>query len=294
MVPAAHVLPVARRKSDAFAPPIVTPVIWSGALPLFVIVVLRPDDITPTVVIGNATELLWTVQIGEAVSTLMPDSATVLGDPAALLVMVREPLRVPAAVGAKVTLIVHDAPGLIVPTQVLVDENSGLGVVATWVIVSAPVPLLVSVTACTPLVVPTVCVANVTDPRLRETDGTGTALPVPESEMAGLLGALDATVKVAVRVPVADGVNVALSVQVAPGATVTEAPTHVPVAVKSLAFVPLLLIAVMVRVPAPVFVSVTAAGTDAEFVDATCVAPNASDVAEAEIPGAVAAAGFAM
>jgi hypothetical protein len=257
-------------------------------------VVLRPDDITPTVVIGNATELLCTVQIGEAVSTLVPDSATVLGDPAALLVMVSAPLRAPAAVGAKVTFIVHDAPALMVPTQVLVDENSGLGEVATWVIVSAPVPLFVRVTACAPLVVPTVCVANVTDPRLSATDGTGTALPDPESEIAGLLGALDATVKVAVRVPVADGVNVAPSVQVAPGATVTEAPTHVPVAVKSPALVPLLLIAVMVRVPAPVFVRVTAAGTDAAFVDATCVGPNASDVAEAEIPGTVAAAGLAM
>src|SRR5512139_2516021 len=124
MVPTAHVLPAASRKSDAFAPPIVTPVIWSGALPLFVMVVLSPDDITPTVVIGKATALLCTVQIGEAVSTLVPESATEVGEPAALLVMVSEPLRVPAAVGAKVRLIVHEAPGLIVPTHVLVEENS--------------------------------------------------------------------------------------------------------------------------------------------------------------------------
>lgn len=284
----------ASRKSDAFAPPIVTPEICSGALPLFVIVVLSPDDITPTVVIGNATELLCAVTIGDGVSTLMPDSATVAGDPAALLVMVSEPLRGPAAVGTKVILIVHDAPGLIVPTHVLVEENSGLGVVATWVIVSAPVPLFVSVIDCAALAVPTVCVGNVTDPRLSATEGTGAVLPDPESEIAGLLGAFDATVRVAVRVPAADGVNVALSVQLAPGATFTEAPTHVPVAVKSLAFVPLLMIAVIVRLPAPLFVSVTPAGMGAEFVEATWVPPNAREVADAEIMGAVAAAGLAM
>ena len=142
--------------------------------------------------------------------------------------------------------------------------------------------------------VPTVCVANATDVRLSAIDGTGTALPVPEREIAGLLAAFEATVSVAVRVPVADGVNVALSVQLAPGATVTAAPTHVPVGVKSVAFVPLLLIAVIVRVPAPVFVSVTLAGTGAVLLAATWVAPNASAVAEAEIAGAVAAAGFAI
>lgn len=294
IVPTLQVLPVPRRKSDALAPPIATFVICSGALPLFVMVVLSPDDITPTVVIGKATVLFCTEQIGEAVNTLVPDSPTEVGEPAALLVMVSEPLRVPAAVGANVALMVHVAPGLIVPTHVVVEENSGLGAADTCVIVSAPDPLLVSVTVCAALVVPTVCVENATDVRFSEIDGTGTALPMPDSAIAGLLAALDATVSVAVRVPVADGEKVALKVQLAPGATLTDAPTHVPVAVKSLAFVPLLLIAVIVRLPAPVFVSVTLAGTGAVLLVATWVEPNASDVAEAETIGAVAAAGLAM
>ena len=91
---------------------------------------LRPEDITPTFVIGNATVLLWIVAIGVAVSTLVPLSVTVFGELAALLVTVSVPDRVPAAEGVNVVLMVHDAPGLIVPTQLLVDANSGVGMVA--------------------------------------------------------------------------------------------------------------------------------------------------------------------
>jgi hypothetical protein len=257
--------------------------------------VLRPEDITPTFVIGNATVLLWIVAIGVAVSTLVPLSVTEFGELAALLVTVSVPDRVPAAEGVNVELMVQDAPGLIVPTHVPVAANSGLGDVVTWVTVSAAVPELVRVTVCAALVVPTVCAAKVKAAGARFTAATGTELPLPDNEMAGLVDALDATVSVAVRVPVADGVNFALNVQLAPGATVTAvAPTQVPAAVKSAALVPLLLIAEMVRLPEPVFVSITPAGTGVALVDPTCVEPKARAVAVAEIAAAVAAAGFAM
>lgn len=293
MLPTTQVFPDPMRKSDASAPLSATAVIWSGALPLLVSVVPRPDDMTPTDVIGNATEELAGEQIGVAVSTLMPDSVTVFGELAALLVIVKEPVRVPAAVGAKVTLIAQLAPGATVaPVQVPVAVNSGFGDVATVVIVRDAVPEFVTVTAWAALVVPTVCVANDSVVRFRFTAGIGTALPVPDSEIAGLVAALEATVNVAVRVPEAPGTNVADSVHVPLGATV--APMQEPVAVKSAAFVPLLFTAVIVRLPAPVLVSVTAAGTGVALLVPTCVAPNASEVAEAEIAGAVAAAGFAM
>ena len=139
-VPTTQVLPAPSRKSDAFAPPIDTPLICSAALPVFVSVVLSPLDITPTFVIGKATAVLCSVAIGVAASTLVPANVMVFGDVAALLVIVKVPERVPAALGVKVTLIVHEAPAFTVPTQVLVDVNSGhLGQLGEIGSVSMPV-----------------------------------------------------------------------------------------------------------------------------------------------------------
>jgi len=230
------------------------------------------------------------------VSTLVPLSVTAFGELAALLVTVSAPERVPAADGVNVMLIVQDAPGLIVPTQLLVEANSGVGMLETCVTLSAADPLLVSVTVCAALVVLMVCVANATALRLSVTAGTGTELPVPESVIAGLVAALDATVRVAVRAPVALGVKVADSVQFPPGAIVTAvALTQLPEGENSAALVPLLVIAEIVRFPEPVFVSVTFVGLDVAAVEPTSVVPNVNEVPEAEMTGAdVAAAGFAM
>lgn len=61
----------------------------------------------------------------------------------------------------------------------------------------------------------------------------------------------------ALRLPVADGVNVTLTVQAPLGVTV--APVQVStVLAKSLAFVPLTVTVEMVRLPVPVLVTVTA------------------------------------
>jgi hypothetical protein len=287
-------VPVAA-KSAALVPLIVTAEICSAALPVFVSVVLSPDDGTPTMVVGKFIELLWMDTIGVATATLVPDRETTLGEPGALLVIVNVPARVPAAVGVKVTPIVHEAPALTVPPQVLVAANSGLGDVVTCEMVSAAVPEFFSVTVCVALVVPTVCVAKVKAAGLRSIAGTGAALPVPDNAIAGLLAAFEAMVSVAVRVPVAEGVNVALSVQLAPGATVTVvALTQVPLAEKSAALVPPPVIPEIVRLLEPELVSVTLAGAGIALVDPTCVEPKASAVAVTEITGALAAAGFRM
>ena len=145
----------------------------------------------------------------------------------------------------------------------------------TCVTASAAEPELVSVTVCAALVVLMVCVAKVTALRLSVTAGTGTALPVPDSVMAGLVAALDATVSVAVRVPVAAGVKAAARVQFAPGATVTVvALTQLPEAANSAALVPLFVIAEIVRFPEPVFVSVMFVGLDVALFAPTSVVPN--------------------
>ncbi len=68
-------------------------------------------------------------------------------------VMVIEPLRVPAAVGVKVTLMVQEAPAATLEPQVLVWEKSPLA--AMLEIVRATWPLFVRAIVSGELVVPT-------------------------------------------------------------------------------------------------------------------------------------------
>ena len=76
--------------------------------------------------------------------------------------MVIEPVRVPVAVGVKVTPKAQFAPAVRVPVQVLAGEvamaKSPLG--ATEIVVFT-VPVFFTVTLCAGLVVPTACEPNV-------------------------------------------------------------------------------------------------------------------------------------
>jgi len=90
-------------------------------------------------------------------------------------------------------------------------------VIATLVMVNAAVPLLVRVTVWAELVVPRDWLPNATLVGERLTAG---AVPVPERlTVCGLLGALSVKESEAVRLPVAVGVKVTLTVQLAPAAT---------------------------------------------------------------------------
>jgi len=71
-----------------------------------------------------------------------------------LSVMVTVPVRVPVVVGVKLTLIVQLAPATTEDPQVLLWAKSPLGM--RPLIVSVAFPVLLSVTACAALVVPTV------------------------------------------------------------------------------------------------------------------------------------------
>ena len=73
----------------------------------------------------------------------LPVSEAFCGLPAALSEIESVPVRLPAAVGLKVTLIVHLAPGAKVTLQVSVSPKSAVAVMP--VICSAPVPELVTV-----------------------------------------------------------------------------------------------------------------------------------------------------
>ena len=88
--------------------------------------------------------------------------------------MVIEPLREPLAVGVKVTLIVQEALGARFEPQVFVSEKSPLAVIL--LMVRVPFPVLLRVTLCGLLLVPTGCAANVIEPGERLATG---AAPVP-------------------------------------------------------------------------------------------------------------------
>ena len=90
-------------------------------------------------------------------------------------VTVTEPLRDPVAVGAKVTLIVHDELAARLVPQVFVCEKSPLA--AMLEIVSVALPGLLRVTLCGLLLVPNTCPENVNEVGDRL---AADAVPVPD------------------------------------------------------------------------------------------------------------------
>jgi hypothetical protein len=185
---------------------------------------------------------------GAEAAAPVPMRLTDCGLPEALSVMLRVPVRVPEAVGLKVTLMLQLAPAATELPQLSVSAKSPLAEIL--VIVKLTVPVLVSVTVCAALVVPTVWLANVNEEAERLTVVVG-AVPVPvRLTVCGLPEALSVMLKVPVRVPEAVGVKVMLMVQLAPAAT--ELP-QLSVSAKS----PLGEILVIVRAALPVLDSIT-------------------------------------
>ncbi len=177
-----------------------------------------------------------------------PIRDTARGLPAALSVMVMAPIRFPAAVGVKVTLIVHEAPAAIEMPQPLVCAKSPEAAIEAMD--SAPLPPLDSVTDCAGEVEPMSRVGNVRVDGDRLTLGAST-IPVPDSAIAcGLPEALLATETAPVRTPAAVGLNVTVTVQDPPAAT--DAPQELVCAKSPDAEMPL-----MARGPLPVLVSAT-------------------------------------
>jgi len=138
----------------------------------------------------------------------VPASATVAGLPAALCVIASVALTAAAAVGANVTLTVHDWPlARLAPTQLPAVANAPL-FAATALIDSVPPPALLTVTDCAALVVPTCWLPKATDVRDSAIAGV-LSTPVPLKLSVTLPPELfDAIVSVALRAPSAAGVNV--------------------------------------------------------------------------------------
>jgi len=145
----------------------------------------------------------------------VPVSPTVCGLPAALSVMVKVPVRVPAAVGVKVTLIMQFALAASIAgsvPQVFVSAKSPE--VPIVLIVRGPVPVFVSVTVCAELGVFSNWLPKVRVVGASITAGAGFA-PIPLSAMfCGLVLSPSVRTSVPGLDPTADGVKVTLTVQV--------------------------------------------------------------------------------
>ena len=129
-------------------------------------------------------------------------------------VIVTLPETEPAAVGAKVTWMTHDAAGAMLPLQLFVWLN---GAVATMLVTcSGPVPVLCSVMFFAVLVVPTACagknsVAGVTAaPGVVPVPSSGTVCVEPRFPESSV------TVSAPVTGPTACGVNATDTVQLDP------------------------------------------------------------------------------
>lgn len=129
---------------------------------------------------------------------------------------VNVPLRIPADVGVKVTLIVHCPPGARLLPQLLVCAKSPLATMPDRL--NAASPTLLRVSDCCALVVFTIWAANASEAGERLAIG---ATPVPLRETVGAApGALLVTVSVPFRLPRAVGVNPMLIVQLLPALSV--------------------------------------------------------------------------
>jgi len=235
-----------------------------------------------TVCDGNVSVVGATVRVG-VVAVPVPESATACGLPVALSAMLTLAVRAPPAVGLNVTLMMQFASTARLAGQVFVWEKSPAfaPVKLTPVIVSAALPLFVSVTDCGALDVPTFCDANVRLVGASVTVGAFAGAPVPvRLTLCGLPVALSVILTLAERAPVAVGLNVTLIVQFAFAARLAG---QVLVSVKSLAFAPAIVMLVIVSAALPEFVSVTACGAldVPTFCDANVRAVGASITAGA-------------
>jgi hypothetical protein len=255
-----HVPPLATAKSDAFVPVMEILLIVSDPAPLLVSVVDLAELVVFWAWFPNEMEVGLKVGGG---SVPVPVRESLWGLPEALSATLILALREPVAVGLKVTLMVQLPPAatgelvLHVPPLAMLKSDAFVPVIEMLLIVSGPVPVFFSVVDWAALVVPTFCAVENVIPPVKLATGW---VPVPEmASDCGVPLALSETLTLALRVPVAVGLNVTLIVQL-PFADSEELVVQVPplAIAKSEAFVPVMENPLSVSVPPPLFVTVTA------------------------------------
>jgi hypothetical protein len=154
------VLVDASAKSPLFVPVILMLVKFSAALPVFVSVTVWAVLVVPMLWLLNVRLVGTKDAVGVPPA---PVKGTVCGLPVALSVMLTDPVRVPAAVGVNVTMMVQVPCGgtlSLLAKHVLVGAGASakspalVPVRLTLVMLRAEVPVFVSVTVCWGLVVP--------------------------------------------------------------------------------------------------------------------------------------------
>jgi hypothetical protein len=206
----------------------------------------------------------------------VPERVAVWGLPVALSVSVTEAAKDPLAAGLNVTLTVQLAPAATLAPQLLLCAKSpGFAPVSVMLLMlKAALPVLLSVKVWAELVVPTAWLpkARVVGERL----ATGFVLaPVPERVAVwGLPVALSVRVTEAAKDPLAAGMNVTLTVQLAPAATLAP---QLLLCAKSPGFAPVSVMLLMLKAALPVLLSVK---VWAELVVPTAWLPKARAVGE--------------
>lgn len=189
-----------------------------------------------------------------AAAAPVPDRLNACGLPLALSATLNDAVRLPLAEGVKVTLTVHPAPTATeLPQLLLWAKSPALApAIARLLIVSAALPLLVRVTAFTALFAPTGWPPKGRLPAEKVAAGVP---PIPERPtFCELTELLLAMLRVPLRVPVAEGLKVALIVQLAPAAN--DRPQLLDWA-KLLPLVPVIVMPVMPSAALPVLLSLT-------------------------------------
>src|SRR5208337_2146481 len=204
---------VVSEKSEGTVPVIAILVKTSGAVPVLFTVITCGALVVPSGTFGNAK--LGGVIVATPARPV-PVRVAECGLPVALSVTVTLAVRVPDPSGENVTAMLQLNPGASGLTQLFVWAKSpgSAPVMVTGEKVRFAVPLLVRVMFCGALVVPSDWDAKVRLAGKRLTSGTALLMPIPERVMVrGLPGSVSVIVRVAVRVPVPDGVNVIRRVQ---------------------------------------------------------------------------------
>jgi hypothetical protein len=203
-------------KSLALGPEIAMPVRLMAPGPGLLKVTVWAELLAPTAVFGN--ERVAGVTLASRAFTV-PDNATVWGLFPAESLNVNVAVRVPAAAGRNVMLTVQlPEPARFAPHVFAAMEKSpdaGPEMMMLLMLITVAPPLL-RVTVCGGLVDATIGAAKT---RLAGDTVALGRLPVPDSNtVCGLLVALSVKLRVAARVPAAEGVNTTSMVQLAEAA----------------------------------------------------------------------------
>ena len=196
-------------KSLALAPVAAIPAMFNAALPVLFRVTDCAALVVPRFWLGKVRVLVVRLTVG---LEPVPVRVTICGPPAALSEMVTAAVRLPTAVGVKITLIVQLPCAASELPQVEVSGKSATLAPVTVMLVKVRValPLLVTVTVWAGALVPSNWLPKVRMPAERPTPPER---PVPvRFTVCGLPAALSVNTTEAVRVPAALGVNVTLRV----------------------------------------------------------------------------------